>query len=124
MECVGQVVWEINNEQFNGDVSWQMHDSAGIATLTGVLRMPDSRQYKISRIVWFTYQNVRDNYIIHTQKVVRFPTDELGLSAGIRAIPPIYLAENTSFSLAIKAWQEGWAFTTIGSPSLFCRNKE
>lgn len=121
IDCQGRVVWEINNETFKGDVAYQMQNHQGTVTITGDLYTADKKHFKISRIIYFTYRQVRDNFIINTRNLVRFPTDELEKKEGYRAMPPIYLSDNASFSLLIKRYQEGWAFTTVGSPSLLCR---
>lgn len=121
IDCQGQFVWEINNELFRGDAAFQMLNNQGVVTLTGYLRTPENKKYNISRIVYFSYNIVRENYIIHTNNIVRFPTDDLQDGRGFRSVPPIYLFEDASFSLRIKAWREGWSFTTIGAPSLLCR---
>ncbi|HFK3156969.1 TPA: hypothetical protein ACG1JD_004477 [Citrobacter sedlakii] len=124
INCNGRVVWEVNDEMFKGDLDFQMQGGEGVVIVTGELVMHNDAHYKVSRIAYFTYQNVRDNYILHTNKLVRFPTDELLQTAWIRAMPPIYLTDDTTFSLVIKSWKEGWAFSTIGAPSLLCSDEE
>lgn len=124
IDCQGRVVWEINNEEFRGDVAYQMQNNQGIVTITGELTTPEAKNYKVSRIVYFTYYKLRDNYIINTNNLVRFPSDDLEAKKGHRSLPTIYLSERASFSLLIKRYREGWAFTTVGSPSLLCRNSE
>ncbi len=124
IDCQGRVVWEINNEEFRGDVAYQMQNNQGIVTITGDLHTPEDKNYKISRIIYFTYYKVRDNYIINTNNLVRFPSDDLEAKKGHRSLPTIYLSERASFSLLIKRYREGWAFTTVGSPSLLCRGGE
>lgn len=124
IDCQGRVVWEINNEMFSGDVAYQMLNNQGIATITGDLITPNEQRYKISRIIYFSYHPMRDNYIIDSSRLVRFPSDNLDDKQGHRSLPTIYLSENASFSLLIKRYREGWAFTTVGAPSLLCRNSE
>ncbi|EGT4253622.1 hypothetical protein D8W73_05990 [Citrobacter amalonaticus] len=124
IDCQGRVVWEINNEQFRGDVAYQMQNNQGIVTITGDLRTPENNNYKISRIAYFTYHKVRNNYIVSNNNLVRFPSDNLEAKKGLRSLPSIYLSERASFSLLIKRYQEGWAFTTVGAPSLLCRGHE
>lgn len=124
IDCQGRAVWEINGEVFKGDVAYQLYNGEGIVTITGELSSQNVKNYKISRIVYFDYHKVRSNYFIHTTDLVRFPTDNLEDVKGHRAMPDIYLAENVTFSFRIETWQEGWAFTTIGGPSLLCRQTE
>ena len=124
IDCEGRVVWEINNEEFRGDVAYQMQNNQGIVTITGDLHTPQNKKFKISRIVYFTYYKVRDNYIISTNNLVRFPSDNLEVNKGYRSLPALYLTERASFSLSIKRYREGWAFTTVGAPSLLCRSSE
>lgn len=124
IDCQGRVVWEINNEEFRGDVAYQMQNNQGIVTITGDLHTTEDKNYKVSRIIYFTYYKVRDNYIINTNNLVRFPSDDLEAKKGHRSLPTIYLSEHASFSLLIKRYREGWAFTTVGSPSLLCRSSE
>ena len=123
-DCQGRVVWEVNDEEFRGDVAYQMHNNQGIVTITGDLHTPEASNYKISRIIYFTYYTVRDNYIIRSNNLVRFPSDNLAAQKGYRSLPSIYLSEHASFSLLIKRYREGWAFTTVGAPSLLCRSSE
>lgn len=124
IDCLGRVVWEVNDEEFRGDVAYQMHNNQGIVTITGDLHTPEASNYKISRIIYFTYYTVRDNYIIRSNNLVRFPSDNLAAQKGYRSLPSIYLSEHASFSLLIKRYREGWAFTTVGAPSLLCRSSE
>lgn len=124
IDCLGRAVWEINGEIFKGDVAYQLYNGDGIVTITGNLASKDAKNYKISRIVYFDYHKVRSNYFINTTDLVRFPTDNLEDVKGHRAMPDIYLAEKVSFSFKIEAWREGWAFTTIGGPSLLCRRMD
>ncbi|QMI06456.1 hypothetical protein [Citrobacter sp. RHB25-C09] len=124
IDCQGRVVWDINDEKFQGDVAYQLHHGQGVATITGELKKTREEKYKISRIVYFNYQNVRNNYIISSTDLVRFPTDDLSDTGKQWAMPNLYLTEGASFSLKITSWQEGWAFTTIGGPSLLCRRVE
>lgn len=124
IDCQGRVVWEINNEEFRGDVAYQMQNNQGIVTLTGDLHTPEADNYKISRIIYFTYYKVRDNYVISSNNLVRFPSDNLEAKKGYRSLPSLYLTERASFSLLIKRYREGWVFTTVGAPSLLCRSIE
>ena len=124
IDCRGRVVWEVNDEEFRGDVAYQMHNNQGIVTITGDLHTPEANNYKISRIIYFTYYTVRENYIIRSNNLVRFPSDNLEAQKGYRSLPTIYLSEHASFSLLIKRYREGWAFTTVGAPSLLCRSSE
>lgn len=124
IDCQGRVVWEINNEEFRGDVAYQMQNNQGIVTLTGDLHTPEADNYKISRIIYFTYYKVRDNYVITSNNLVRFPSDNLEAKKGYRSLPSLYLSERASFSLLIKRYREGWVFTTVGAPSLLCRSIE
>lgn len=124
IDCQGRVVWEVNNEAFRGDVVYQMQNNQGVVTITGELHTPEDDNYKISRIVYFTYYKMRDNYIISTNNLVRFPSDNLEAKKGHRSLPSFYLSDRASFSLLIKRYQEGWAFTTVGAPSLLCRSME
>lgn len=77
IDCSGYAVWDIDHELFAGDITYQMHNHQGIVTLTGVLNTPDAHSYKISRIIYFTYQKLQQNYIITTHNLVRYPSDEL-----------------------------------------------
>ncbi|MDM2735768.1 hypothetical protein OGY35_10315 [Citrobacter sp. Ct235] len=124
IDCQGRVVWEINNEEFRGDVAYQMQNNQGIVTITGDLHTPETDNYKISRIIYFTYYKVRDNYVISSNNLVRFPSDNLEAKKGYRSLPSLYLSERASFSLLIKRYREGWVFTTVGAPSLLCRSIE
>ena len=124
IDCQGRVVWEINNEEFRGDVAYQMQNNQGIVTITGDLHTPEADNYKISRIIYFTYYKVRDNYVISSNNLVRFPSDNLEAKKGYRSLPSLYLSERASFSLLIKRYREGWVFTTVGAPSLLCRSIE
>lgn len=124
IDCQGRVVWEINNEEFRGDVAYQMQNDQGIVTITGDLHTPEAENYKISRIIYFSYYKVRDNYVISSNNLVRFPSDNLEAKKGYRSLPSLYLSERASFSLLIKRYQEGWVFTTVGAPSLLCRSSE
>lgn len=124
IDCQGRVVWEINNEEFRGDVAYQMQNNQGIVTITGDLHTPEAENYKISRIIYFTYYQVRDNYVISSNNLVRFPSDNLEAKKGYRSLPSLYLSERASFSLLVKRYQEGWVFTTVGAPSLLCRSSE
>lgn len=124
IDCQGRVVWEINNEEFRGDVAYQMQNDQGIVTITGDLHTPEAENYKISRIIYFSYYKVRDNYVISSNNLVRFPSDNLEAKKGYRSLPSLYLTERASFSLLIKRYQEGWVFTTVGAPSLLCRSSE
>lgn len=121
IDCSGYVVWDIDHELFAGDIIYQMHNHQGIVTLTGVLNTPDAHSYKISRVIYFTYQKLQQNYIITTHNLVRYPSDELQGSHERKAMPLIYLSKDATFSFLIQPWREGWTFTTVGSPSLLCR---
>ncbi|EML4685145.1 hypothetical protein U4W25_19905 [Citrobacter amalonaticus] len=91
IDCEGRVVWEINNEEFRGDVAYQMQNNQGIVTITGDLHTPQNKKFKISRIVYFTYYKVRDNYIISTNNLVRFPSDNLEVNKGYRSLPALVM---------------------------------
>lgn len=120
IDCSGYAVWDIDHEVFSGDISYQMHNSQGVITLTGILKTSDSRLYKVSRVIYFTYKKIRKHYILTSSSIVQFPSDNLKDTGERKALPALYLARGASFSLLINKYREGWAFTTVGSPSLLC----
>ncbi|POT56557.1 hypothetical protein C3432_14180 [Citrobacter amalonaticus] len=124
LDCTGSVVWEINHEVFKGDIAYQMHNNQGVVTVAGELKTAEAKGYKISRVIYFTWHKIRNNYIISSSRLMRFPSDKLQDKAGDGALPAIYLSNNASLSFQIKRYREGWAFTTVGAPSLLCRNVE
>lgn len=68
-----------------------MQNNQGIVTITGDLHTPQNKKFKISRIVYFTYYKVRDNYIISTNNLVRFPSDNLEVNKGYRSLPALVM---------------------------------
>lgn len=120
IDCSGYAVWDIDQEVFSGDISYQMHNRQGIITLTGILKTSDSQLYKVSRVIYFTYEKIRKHYILTSSRIVQFPSDNLKETVEYKALPAFYLASGVSFSLLINKYREGWAFTTVGSPSLLC----
>ncbi|MDA8481175.1 hypothetical protein NNO04_21145 [Citrobacter sp. Awk 4] len=120
IDCSGYAVWDINHEVFSGDISYQMHNRQGIITLTGILKTSDAQLYKVSRVIYFTYEKIRKHYILTSSSIVQFPSDNLKDTVKQKALPAFYLASGVSFSLLINKYREGWAFTTVGSPSLLC----
>lgn len=123
LDCVGNVVWEIANRRFAGTLAWRMEQHKGVVTINGKLKGEGDTVSRISRNVYFSYEQQNRAHILQNTRVVKTFADTANADDLSGTLPAFYDKPGRQLSLLIDNYTEAWIFATSNVPSLYCHKR-